>query len=72
MATFIITTRDGVNLGGFEAETPSKALNAMARDAGFRTYEHECAYTKRDPKSWTTSREQFSSGNFWLLVERTT
>lgn len=36
MRTYEITSSEGVYFGAYEAETVADALNAMARDAGYR------------------------------------
>jgi hypothetical protein len=38
----ITNTRSGLDLGIYHADTPDGALEALARDAGYRTYEDMC------------------------------
>lgn len=43
MKTYTITnTKSGVILGTYEADTEQDALEAMAHDAGYKTYAEAC------------------------------
>lgn len=46
MTKYSISNRDsGMDLGVYEAESADEALDAMARDAGYRDYRDACSIT---------------------------
>lgn len=63
-----VTSRQGVELGTFEAESPEDALDALAREAGCESHEAVCHLLGTDPNDWTTSVSRFQEGNAALLV----
>lgn len=63
-----ITSRHGVDMGTFEADTPLEALNILAREAGYPDHEAICRVLDQDITDWTTSVSRFQEGNVNLLV----
>lgn len=55
MSFFQIVSSAGVDMGTFEAPTKEAALEAMARDAGYRDYAHACEVTGSDGHSSTVT-----------------
>lgn len=68
MNHYQIISRQGVDMGTFEAETPEDALEALAREAGYESHEAVCHLLDADPTDWTTSVSRFQEGNVSLLV----
>lgn len=68
---FRVQASGGVDFGVFEVgegEGPLCALNALARDAGYKDHEHACASVGEEPSDWTNDRYEFLAGSVSLLV----
>ena len=53
--TFNITRSGGIDLGEYEGDTESEALDAMARDAGYRDYAHAQEVAFCDPSEMSVT-----------------
>lgn len=70
MSRYSIMSRQGVDFGEFEADSPEEALDAQAREAGYESHEAVCQLLGTDPTDWTTSVSRFQEGNVLLLVTK--
>lgn len=68
MRTYKIVSNQGVDMGAFEAESPEGALEAMSRDAGYKSYADGCNAVGASTDDWTTDEWAFKNGRFGLLV----
>ena len=65
-----IESSSGAVLGAYPGATAEEALDAMARDAGYRSRADQCAATGDAPDDWTSDAGVFRRGSIGLLVRR--
>lgn len=66
--TWQIESNAGVILGEYEGETAEVALDAVARDAGYRSHADSCEVLGTPTDDWTSDRFAFRRGSIGLLV----
>lgn len=72
MTTWTITSSAGAELGTYEGDTAEAALDAMARDAGYKSHADACEVTGSGTDDWTSDRFAFRGGSIGLLVAEAT
>ena len=68
MKSFKIQGNAGVDFGTYEADDAQGALDAMARDAGYKSHADACEATGEQTDDWTTDRYKFLGGSVSVLV----
>jgi hypothetical protein len=70
MSTYAISSAAGIDLGTYAGNGPVEALDALAREAGYRSHAHECATLGSCGDDWTTDLSAFTRGGVSLYLSK--